>query len=76
MINFIMSKEFIYRFTVGCWFILGVVLGGLTVRVMDTFDYLEKNKPEYTCFKGIAYQGLGEGDSLVYVKTNLQCLED
>jgi len=70
-----MSKEIMYRFTVGCWFVLGFTMGALSMRVYDMFDYLDRQKDTvYICHKNIAYQAMGENDGVVYVKTNLQCL--
>jgi fatty-acid desaturase len=47
------------------------------MRVIDMWNYLDTTQdPHYLCQKGIAYQSMGDGDEIIYVKTNLQCLGD
>jgi hypothetical protein len=69
-------EQIMYRLTVVCWFLLGVLVGSLGMRVYDMWNYLDKTRePQYMCHKGIAYQTMGDSDEVVYVKTNLQCLD-
>jgi hypothetical protein len=69
-------EQIMYRVTVVCWFLLGVLVGSLGMRVYDMWNYLDKTRePQYMCHKGVAYQTMGDSDEVVYVKTNLQCLD-
>ena len=73
----ITKEDLFYRFTVASWFVLGLVVGALGMRVIDMWNYLDTTQdPHYLCQKGIAYQSMGDGHEIIYVKTNLQCLGD
>ena len=70
-------EQIMYRLVVTSWFLLGLVVGGLSMRVYDMWNYLDKTSdPQYMCYKGVAYQTMGDGEQLVYIKTNLQCLAE
>lgn len=77
MAKYFTADNVMYRATVVAWFLLGVTLGGLIIRVIDVKDYLDISRdPEYMCHKGVAYQTMGDGEDMVYIKTNLQCLDN
>ena len=77
MAKYFTADNVVYRATVVAWFLLGVVLGGLTMRVIDVKDYLDTTRdPQYMCHKGVAYQTMGDGEDMVFIKTNLQCLDN
>jgi hypothetical protein len=70
-------EQIMYRLVVTSWFLLGLVVGGLSMRVYDMWNYLDKTRdPQYLCQKGVAYQTMGDGEETIYIKTNLQCLGD
>jgi len=73
----ITKENLLYRFTVVAWFILGVLFGGLAMRVVDMWEISKlKTQEEYMCHKGVAYKTMGDGEETIYIKTNLQCLGD
>jgi hypothetical protein len=46
----ITKENLLYRFTVVAWFILGVLFGGLTMRVVDMWEISKlKTQEEYLC---------------------------
>ena len=73
----LIREQIMYRLVVTSWFLLGVLVGSLGMRVYDMWNYLDKTRdPQYMCYKGMAYQTMGDGEQLVYIKTNLQCLAE
>lgn len=73
----ITKEDLFYRFTVVSWFVLGLLFGGLSMRVIDMWEITKlKTEEEFMCHKGIAYKTMGDGDGTIYIKTNLQCMDN